>query len=290
MARPVWQEPDDEPASQSPVQFGMPRLSRGVRWLMIANAAVFFVSFLVFFFGRVSDSDAWELVFGHLRLVPEDWRAFLAGLPVWQLFTYGFLHSTTDLWHLLMNLLTLYFFGTLLEGLVGTRRLVLTYFAAAVTGAALYLVPALAIGGEFATPVLGASGACFGVMVAAATLRPDTRVLFLFIPLRVRTLALLFVAYDVFTLLLVIATGQSSGTAHLVHLGGAVYGFLAVRSGLITLDPVEYLERRRAVKTVEREASDEARMDQLLAKIHREGMSALTRSEKEFLKRMSARR
>jgi hypothetical protein len=89
MARPVWQEPDDDPASQSPVQFSMPRVTRGVRWLMIVNGAVFFVSFLVYFFGRVSGTEAWELVFGHLQLQPEDWRAFLVGLPLWQLFTYG---------------------------------------------------------------------------------------------------------------------------------------------------------------------------------------------------------
>lgn len=291
MARQGWQDPDEDPAPQATVQFGLPRLTPAVKWLVIANVGVFLASFLVYFFGSVAERpEAWDVVFRHLCLDPRDWRAFLAGLPVWQLFTYGFLHDTTGLGHVLFNMLNLYFFGTMLEGLVGSRRFVLTYFAAMLAGAVCFLVPALIVGGHFARPALGASGACMGVMVATATLRPNARVLFIVFPLTLRTLALIFVAFDVFGLLVTIAENASDGTAHLVHLGGVLYGFAAVKTGLISLDPVEFLERRRAVKAVEQAASDEVRMDQLLEKIHREGMGSLTRSEKDFLKRMSARR
>lgn len=291
MERRGWQDPEDEGAPRAQMQFGLPRLTPAVKALMLANVGLFLVSFLVYFFGRVSDhGDLWGRVFGHLRLDPEDWRTFFAGLPVWQLATYGFLHAVTDVGHVLMNMLTLYFFGTMLESEVGTRRFVMTYFAAMVVGAVVFLVPALVFGGVFDAPVVGASGACMGVMVAMAMLRPMTRLIFFVFPITLRTLALILIAFDVFGLLVTIAERASDGTAHLVHLGGVLYGFVAVKSGLIALDPVEYIERRRAVKEVEQAASDEVRMDQLLEKIHREGMSSLTKGEKDFLKRMSAKR
>lgn len=288
----AWQDPGDEPApAPIAVQFALPRFTPAVKRLMIANVALWFVGFLVFFFGRMSDHrDAYERVFGHVMLEPNDWSTFFAGLPVWQLVTYGFLHSSLDVGHVLMNMLTLYFFGTMLESAVGTRRFTLTYFGAMVAGALLFLAPALAFGGVWSRPVLGASGACLGIMVAAAALRPRATVYFLFVPLTLRTLALIIVGMDVFQLLVNVAMNASDGVAHLVHLGGAAYGFVAVRTGLIALDPVQYLERRRAVAEVERAASDEQRMDQLLEKIHREGMTSLTSGEREFLKRMSAKR
>lgn len=285
MPRPTW-ETDDRPPMQA--SFGMPRVTKGVRALLIANALLFAFSFLAFFFGRMTDVNAWDAVFGHLVLRADDWRSFFLGLPVWQLVTYGFLHSVTDLGHILMNMLTLYFFGTMLEEIVGTRRFVITYFAAMVLGGAVFLATELARGTNGS--VLGASGACFAVMAAAATLRPTARVLFIFFPLTLRTLAFIIVGYDLFDLLVGLANGAGDGVAHVVHLTGAAYGFLAVRTGLVSFDPVEFLERRRAVANVERAASDDVRMDQILEKIHREGMSSLSRGEKEFLKKMSARR
>lgn len=291
MAREVWQDPDDDPTPRTTVQFGLPRLTPAVKGLMIANVGIFLLRFLVYFFGSVSEHpDLERTVFEHLALVPKDWVDHLAGFPIWQLGTYGFLHDVTGLGHVLFNMLSLYFFGTMLESLIGTRRFLLTYFAAMLAGAILYLVPALTIGGGFGRPVVGASGACMGVMIAMAALRPTARVIFFVFPLTLRTLALILVAFDVFGLLVTIAENASDGTAHLVHLGGVAYGFVAVKTGLISLDPVEYIERRRAVRAVEQAASDEERMDELLAKIHREGMSSLSRGEKEFLKRMSAKR
>ncbi|MBI5362972.1 MAG: rhomboid family intramembrane serine protease [Planctomycetes bacterium] len=289
MAKEAWQDKDDDSAPRTTVQFGLPRLTPAVKWLMILNVGIFLASFLLYFFSRVAESPEIEAsVFQHLRLVPNDWAEYFAGLPLWQLFTYGFLHA--DIGHIVGNMLMLFFFGTMLESLVGTRRFLLTYFASMVIGALVYLAPALAVGGVFSASVLGASGACFGIMIAMSVLRPMTRVIVFFFPLTLRTLTWILIAYNVFGLLTTIAERASGGTAYLVHLGGALYGFLAVRTGLIRLDPVEFMERRRAVKAVERSASDEARMDQLLEKIHREGMNSLTRGEKDFLKRMSARR
>jgi hypothetical protein len=109
------------------------------------------------------------------------------------------------------------------------------------------------------------------------------------VPIQLKWLAILVVAIESYLAIIAFKAG-SDGIAHLVHLGGAAYGFVAVRTGLIEKDPVEILERRRAVARVERAADDEARMDRLLDKIHKEGMASLTRTEKDFLKRMSSKR
>lgn len=288
MAQPSsWRDPPEYQDAQP--RAGMPRVTRAVRMLLIANAAVFALSFLVWFFGRMTDRDAWGLVFRHLVLQPEDWRTFFFGLPVWQLVTSGFLHAVMDPMHILMNMLILYFFGTMLESLVGSLRFTITYFAAMITGALLFLGVAL-LTGETQNYALGASGACLGVLVAVAVLRPHAPIVFIVVPMTLRTLALIFVGLDAFSWLVQIGSGASDGVAHVIHLGGALYGFVAVKSGLIWRDPVEAVERKRAVKAVERAASDDQRMDEILAKIHREGMSALTKSEREFLKRVSARR
>lgn len=292
MAQPSsWRDPPEysEPESRG----GMPRMTRAVRMLLLANVAVFAVSFLTWFFGKMTGTGAWAIVAEHLVLQPDDWRHFFFGLPVWQLVTSGFLHDVETPMHILMNMLVLYFFGTMLESLVGTLRFTLTYFAAMFTGALLFLgvgIVAGAVTGHPQTPALGASGACLGILVAMAMLRPHAPIVFIVVPMTLRTLALIFVGFDIFGLLVEIATKASDGTAHVIHLGGALYGFVAVKSGLIWRDPVEAVERRRAVKEVERAASDEQRMDEILAKIHREGMSALTKGEREFLKRVSARR
>jgi membrane associated rhomboid family serine protease len=274
----------DEPYGGGAPQLALPQMTRATRALLIANSVALVVSFVIYLaapatWGRIQDT---------LGLQPARWREGWPLLPIWQVVTYGFLHSVTDILHLLLNLLTLYFFGTMLEESIGTRRFVVFYFAAEIVGALFFLVPGILTGGEVAA--IGASGAVLGVMVAMATLRPRQRVLFIFVPVTLSFLALVFFGITVFDAALQLKAGGGGGTAHLVHLGGIVYGFLAVKARWIFADPISALERSRAAREVERRQGDEARIDQLLEKINREGMSSLSKSEREFLKRVSSRR
>jgi len=292
MAQPSsWKDPP--PFHEPEMRSGAPRFTGAVRTLVLLNVGVYLVQFLLWFFSRMSGTEVESLLFGHLKLSPDDWRAFLWGLPLWQLGTYGFLHAVTDPLHIAFNMLILFFFGSMLEGIVGSRRLVVTYLAAMVAGAVLFLATGIvqgAVTGSPQIPAVGASGACFGVLIAMAVLRPHATVLFLFIPVTLRVLALILVAFDLLGLMITLGSGATDGVAHLIHLGGALYGFAAVKTGLIWFDPVEFRRRRQAVKAVERAATDDQRMDEILAKIHSQGMNALTRGEREFLKRMSSRR
>jgi membrane associated rhomboid family serine protease len=258
------------------------------RRLLTINAAIFIVNFVAYLCeNRFYDAQTYETVLRHLELDPSAWSAHFPLVPIWQLLTYGFLHSVVDPWHIFGNMLLLYFMGSLLEDIIGGRRFLITYFASQLAGAMLFLVPTLF--GSVTGPALGASGAVYGITIAAAALRPRQTVILFFIPITMRTMAIGILAITVFDWLLSMKTG-SDGVAHLVHLGGIAYGFLAVRTGLIYKDPVDVLDRRRAVHELERASDDEVRVDQLLDKIHREGMNALSRSEKEFLRRVSGRK
>ncbi len=269
-------------ASQVP-QLGLPRMTKVTRRLLVANALVALPCFLLW----LADSELSGGLLHFVGLDPRLWAAWAPFVPVWQLFTYGFLHSFADIWHLLMNLLGLYFFGTMLEERLGGRRFFLTYLAAQVVGGCFYLVPLVL--GWMSGPAIGASGAVLGLIAAAATLYPRQRVIFVMFPVQLMWLALIIVGADVYSYLVSLKTGGDS-VAHLVHLGGAAYGFAAVKLGFIDKDPLEILERKRAVREVQREADDQVRMDRLLEKIHQEGMGSLSRSEKDFLRRMSSRR
>jgi len=283
MARQTYDDGEfgDGGGSRMVMRSGYSPWTPAVKGLILANVAIFLVCFAL-------PDGAYAFIVRWFGIDVAAWRANAPLVPAWQLLTYGFLHSTATLMHVGLNMLTLYFFGVMLEQELGPRRLLITYFAAQIVGGALFLGVALLTGSE--AVLLGASGACFGVMVAAATLWPRRSVIFIIVPMTLRTMALIFVAIEAFSVLLTLKGAPSDGVSHITHLGGALFGFVAVRTGLIHWDPVRAVAQRRVEKAVENAAEDERRMDQLLEKIHREGMASLSKGEREFLKRVSSRR
>ncbi len=254
---------------------GAPRLNL-TRKLLWANGILFAASFLLVRFVPSIGAPLWEW----LRLDPDLW---LSGIPaVWQLWTYGFLHDLGSPLHILFNMLVLYFFGTMLEGLVGSRRFAWQYFAALAVGAVVHLLFA-----SFTTalPVVGASGAVLYTVIACAVLRPRAQVLFFFVPMPLKYMALILVGLDIFAVL----SAGDSRTASDVHLAGAALGFVAARQGWIYFDPGVWWSDRRAQRTQASAASDAEHLDQLLARIQRDGIHTLSRRDKEFLSRMSKR-
>lgn len=266
------------------VQLALPPLTPVTRRLLVVNAAIFLVAWLL----RLFAPGAHDALYTVLALDPWAWREWFPLVPVWQLGTYGFLHSTSSLGHLFWNLLQLYFFGTMLEGMLGGRRFLTTYLAAMLAGALLHLVVEGLTGAE--RPVVGASGAALGVVVATAVLRPRAQVLLLFIPVQLWVLAGGIVLLDLMAALEGLVRGASDGVAHWVHLGGALWGFLAARLGWVRIDWLERLRARRAVSAEQARREEQREMDRLLAKIHQEGIGSLTRSERAFLERVSSRR
>jgi membrane associated rhomboid family serine protease len=140
----------------------------------------------------------------------------------WQVITYGFMHSGYE--HLAFNMFALYMFGSGLERAFGRSRYLQLYFTAMVTGALTQLAVAAAIGGE-PVPVIGASGAIFGLLLAFGMYFPHQKIfLYFVVPMPAWVFVLL---YGILELVLGV-TGSEAGVAHFAHLGGMVGAWLLV--------------------------------------------------------------
>jgi membrane associated rhomboid family serine protease len=141
----------------------------------------------------------------------------------WQLITYAFLHA--NIWHLLFNILSLWFAGRIVERVMGAGRFVALYVASAVAGG---VAQVLFGGGN--TLLLGASGAVCGVIIAFATMFSEAQIvllLFFVIPLKFRAKYLGWGLAG--SSLLFLLTGFESWIGHAAHFGGCVAGYLLAR-------------------------------------------------------------
>jgi membrane associated rhomboid family serine protease len=282
--------------------FAMPRVTRVVRALLWSNGALWLLAFIA---GPFPPGVPWSSrgiahkLFDIFSLSPSQWLAWAPFEPVWQLVTYGFLHSPRDPFHVLFNMLGLFMFGSWLEVAIGARRFLFAYLASIALGGVAQLVYSFAFGDRvvaigaqdetWIVGTVGASGAVLFLIVATAVLRPNMPVVFVIFPMRMRTLALIFVGLDVFSVVAALK-GGGGNTAFMCHLAGAALGFAAAKFGWLWLDPVEIWARRREVARREGERDDAARLDRILAQIHARGLGSLSRSDKAFLKRMSSRK
>jgi membrane associated rhomboid family serine protease len=227
---------------------------------------------------------------------------------VWRLLTYAFLHDTSNIWHILFNMLFLWWFGTDLEDLYGPREFLTFYLTAAVLGGLSY-VAAVQLRLHAGAVALGASGGVTAVLVLCACHFPRRVIyLFLFLPVPIWAFVVFSVVQDAFGVL-----GHSeNGIASSAHLGGAAFGFLYYKlqwrlSGF--LPRFQTWKRRLAQPRlrVYREeepqtpvgvaapaaaagADDEqleAKMDAILEKISRVGKENLTENELQVLRRAS---
>ena len=285
MSSPYHQQHFDDgaPGGMQP-RLAFPPLTPMVKRLVVINFSIYVISLLAYLAVKSSRT----LIVDSIGLAPGVWQDLAPFLPVWQVGTYGFVHDLGP-WHLLMNMLGLYFFGTMVEGAIGSTRFLVHYVAAIVAGGIAFLLVGLTT--DMLTPVVGASGGVLAMIVAAACFRPNQTVILLLFPIPLKWLAAGIVGVDFINGALSWRQGGGGGgTSHLVHLVGAAYGFLAVRQRWIWFDPVQRLQVRRAIADEEKRQSDAQRMDALLEKIHKEGINSLDRREREFLKRVSSKR
>jgi membrane associated rhomboid family serine protease len=142
----------------------------------------------------------------------------------WQLITYAFLHDPHNLLHILFNMFAVWMFGRTLEQYWGGRRLTLFYLVCALTAALTQLAVqrVTGVGG----PVIGASGAVFGILLAFAWYFPRQRLYVLPFPIPLPAW-LLVTLYGLVELFLGV-TGTEAGVAHFAHLGGMAGGALCI--------------------------------------------------------------
>ena len=240
---------------------------------------------------RVSIVQEW------LELNPE--KTIMQG-QVWRLVTCAFCHMRHGVWHILFNMLALYWFGTRLERMYGAREFLLFYLAAAVCSSLAYVGLAYYSGSSAAA--IGASGAVMGVMMLYVICYPfETFLMFWVIPVPLWALLSIYVLYDLHPVLLTLAGDQFyTGVAHAGHLGGLAFGFLYWRCNM-RLETVfdrdwrgtgrRPLPLREAPAVISRPTSDAfaERIDEILKKITEHGKECLTDEERDLLIQASVR-
>jgi len=250
------------------MRFNMPRATLAVKWLLIVNFGVFALS-LVPALGEVLER--WFAV------NPVSWRTTL---QPWRLIGYQFLHSRTDVLHILVNMFGLYMLGPALEQSWGSRKFVLFYLACGAAGGIVY--PLLVHIGFLAPgPMIGASGAILGLVAACAILFPHfVLVLFVF-PVPIRIMAVVLAARS---LLIVIMNGYNAGgeAAHFAGIAvGTAYVLLQPRWDKFSLK----VRTGSWEKKLEESRKLQIEVDRILAKVHHSGLHSLTGAEKKTLKR-----
>jgi membrane associated rhomboid family serine protease len=213
---------------------------------------------------------------------------------VWRLVTGAFCHD--DLWHILWNLLMLWWFGRELEMLYGSREYLVFYLTAAVLSTLVWSVA----GAGQALPPPGASGAMMAVMVVYTLYYPRERIhMYGIFPVEMRWFLLLYLGVDAY---LVLRHGSFSVVRHTAQLAGAAYG-LVFKLADLRLSRVVSTRRRPRLRVVAPEVEQmpepvmphglsetlEHRMDEILAKISREGRASLNDEERQILDEASRR-
>ena len=208
-------------------------------------------------------------------------------LRFYTLLTYAFLHK--DLFHILFNLLWLYWMGNLFLDFLKPRQFQVVYWGGAIIGALAFalifnLSPQLNASGA---SLIGASAAVMAIFSAVATLVPNYSIrLLLFGDVRLKYLLLVYVLIDI------VGTSPGSGNigGNLAHLGGALFGFVYIKLLQSGMDLSSFLVKKPKMKVVRNEPQkkkteiiNQEEIDAILDKISKTGYEKLTAKEKQTL-------
>jgi membrane associated rhomboid family serine protease len=192
--------------------FGPGPITPAVKWIVIANIAMFLVS------------NVYSPILGYLGLMPQ---LVIERQWIWQPATYMFLHGGAV--HILFNLLGIWMFGVELERLWGTKFFI-RYYAITGVGAGLTvilagLLPFAATAGTYESITIGASGALYGLLMAFALYYPDRPILmFLLFPVPAKYFVMIIGA-------MAFLSSPGSGVSNSAHLGGLVFGYVYLKNG-----------------------------------------------------------
>jgi membrane associated rhomboid family serine protease len=262
--------------------------------LIFINVSVFVFIQLMNVFSRLSGT---EITFLKTSLfsLNTDISNFI--FTPWGLFTSIFSHF--NFFHLLFNMIFLYFVGKMAEYYLGAKSILIIYVLGGIIGGIFELIahqifPTLNILNSL---IVGASGSIMAIFIAIAIYRPSTEVnVYGLFNVKIIWLALIYFFSDV------IKIGSKDGIAHIAHIGGALTGFLLLSNNGILLFKTNNLfqfksKTKLKVKQGGRPISDddfnlmkkqnEEQTNKILDKISKSGYESLTKTEKEFLFKQS---
>jgi membrane associated rhomboid family serine protease len=280
--------------------------------LIIINVVVFLVMGVFFVAAKVSGASGLFTVLYDQFSIPPVFFDFIR--KPWTLISYSFAHhfsfelSHVDIFHILFNMIGLYWFGKLFNEYLGSDKLIATYVLGALAGGVLYLImfntiPFFVDQANF-PGMVGASAAVFAIMMAAATLLPDYTFFLLFLgPVKIKYIAFFYIVISF------LGTVGSNAGGNIAHLGGALMGYIYIKQmqagvnwgGWITstLDWIKALfESKPKVKVTYRKTeappttkskstsaskASQEEIDHILDKISDRGYESLTKEEKDKL-------
>jgi membrane associated rhomboid family serine protease len=266
--------------------------------LIVINALVFLAVRLGAFFMGVS-----QQYFSRWFVLSDDFELLL--FRPWTLVSYGFLHF--GFFHILFNMLWLYWFGQMVLNLFSGRRLLTLYILGAAVGGLLFVLaynffPVFAQHRGF---LIGASGAVTAIMIFMATYSPNTEVRIFTFNLKLWHIALFLFLFD---LVRIPSSGNAGGL--MAHVGGALFGYVYAVQLAKGNDIGKWFENfmdwvanlfkpraknpfkkvHRTTQPVPRRSTSKAeksenqkKVDSILDKIGKSGYESLTKEEKDFL-------
>jgi membrane associated rhomboid family serine protease len=217
----------------------------------------------------------------------------------WTPVTYMFMHA--GVFHILFNMLWLYWMGQIFEEYLGKKRLVGLYFMGGLAGAALFVLaynvfPAFAGAPLMYATVVGASASVTAIVIATATLLPNYTIYMMFIgPVKLKWIAVFFIIIDFLSI-----AGPNAG-GEIAHLGGALLGFIYIKQlnrgndwsrsvdNIFTQRPkVKVVSQNRSFQQPSSSSAPrQEEIDLILDKISQSGYESLNKHEKEVLFRAS---
>lgn len=272
-----------------------------IRKLILINIGVFLlvnaVRLIAFFATGNPDTGN---VLNHWFYLPADPSRFI--YQPWSLFSYMFVHE--GFFHILFNMLWLYFIGRIFQEYLGNNKLLRAYLIGGLAGGLLYMagmnvLPVFRNSVYFPFPLHGASAGVMAVIVGAATLLPNYQIRFFIFDIKLKYIAFVMVVTSILGMMSVNPGGN------LAHLGGVIAGYLYIRQLKkhtfldVWEEKITRFMRRLAGKRKDEKKMyrtytshmkvendrrpDQAEIDAILDKISKSGYDSLTRAEREML-------
>ncbi len=279
--------------------------------IILVNVALFVLINLIYVF-NFGIGDEGNSLFAIVRdglAIPSDPLQFIK--QPWSLITHFFLH--VGFWHLVWNMLMLYWFGRIVGDLIGDERVLPIYLMSGIFGGLVFMCHDLFLPGGTAgmATALGASAAVMAIVWSSAMISPDYTIHLLFLgPVKLKYIALALLFMDIIG-----SAGDMNKGGHFAHLGGAAWGMAFVyflRKGTDITEPLVKLfastknqkpkikkTPRNKFKVVHRTSqtdsdrppgeaySQQDRLDKILDKINELGFDKLDDEEKDFLYKAS---
>lgn len=262
--RPDYEEQTDRPQ----LQFRLPQLTPVVKRLLVLNVGIFLLCVIVRPLG--------DFIYKWFSV---DSTSIFRSLQLWRLIGYQFLHDPSNPWHLVLNMIGLFFLGPTLERFWHSKKFLVFYLVCGTVGGVFYLL-LTALGVTAPGVLVGASGAILGMLAACAILFPQFVVFFFFFPVPIRIAAVILT----FIYVVSIFTRAANAGGDAAHLAG-----MAVGAGYVYLWP-RWKNRYKVVshtddweKRFKAYSELQKEVDRILEKVNRHGVSSLTRKEKKIL-------